>query len=204
MRVSEVQVINGERVENENFKDVHFDHRYHKILNLKSKNILEGDENGKFNPDNNVTKAEWIKMVAVATGYIKDSQSVSSDEKHWVGPYASYGYEKGFIDEMEDFNPEEEITLSEAMSILVKAMGYPEGYAFKRGGNDGYAVIANELGIYKNSWKREYNQTFPRYNAAIYIFNALDKPMMESVTDSDGKTTYNVSESKCLMNTYFK
>lgn len=204
MRVSEVQVVNGERVENESFADVKFGYSYHKILNLKGKKILEGDENGKFNPGNNVTRAEWVKMVAVATGYTKDCQLESADEEHWVYPYVSYCYEKGFLDEIEEFKPEEEVTLSEAMSILVKAMGYPEGYAFKQGGNDGYAVIAEELGVYKNSWKREYNQSFPRYNAAIYIFNALDKPMMEGITDAEGTTIYNISQSKCLMNTYFK
>ena len=143
-------------------------------------------------------------MVAVATGYTKDYQSESTDEKHWVYPYVSYCYEKGFLDEIEEFNADEEITLSEAMSILIKAMGYPDGYAFKQGGKDGYAVIAEELEVYKNSWKREYNQTFPRYNAAIYIFNALDKPMMEGITNSEGTIIYNISQSKCLMNTYFK
>ena len=30
--------------------------------------IVEGDENGKFNPDNNVTRAEFAKMVVEARG----------------------------------------------------------------------------------------------------------------------------------------
>ena len=214
INVSEVELIDGAPKEIKQFKDYPSYKTYFQLLELKSKGILNGYEDESLKPKQNVTKAEWIKMVAVTFGYTKDyvPRDFFEDVKEncWAYPYVSYCCEKGLIADEEQFEPETEITLRAAMAILIKGMGYPESYAFKQGGNDGYAVIAKAMGVFKNTDNIEFTDSFKRADAALCIFNALDKPMMIFSTDERGNTTYapadgkNNREYKTIRSTYFK
>ena len=214
INISEVELIEGEPKEIKQFKDYPSYKTYFQLLELKSKGILNGYEDESLKPKQNVTKAEWIKMVAVAFGYTKDyvPKDFFEDVKvnYWAYPYVSYCYEKGLIADEELFEPETEITLRDAMAILIKGMGYPESYALKQGGNDGYAIIAKAMGVFKNTDNIEFTDSFKRADAALCIFNALDKPMMIFSTDERGNTTYapadgkNNREYKTIRSTYFK
>lgn len=214
INVSEVELIDGKSKEIKQFKDYPSYNTYFQLLELKSKGILNGYEDDTFKPKQNVTKAEWIKMVAVAFGYTKDyvPKDFFEDVKEncWAYPYVSYCCEKGLIADEDLCEPETEISLRDAMAILIKGMGYPESYAFKQGGNDGYANIAKAMGVFKNTHNIEFTDSFKRADAAICVFNALDKPMMVFSTDEKGITTYvpadgkNNREYKTIRSTYFK
>ena len=64
--------------------------------------VVNGDENGKFNPDNSVTRAEFAKMVVEALGD-GDAAASSSYTKfadaqgHWAAGYIETGVGKQFI-----------------------------------------------------------------------------------------------------------
>ena len=214
INISEIELIDGEPKEIKQFKDYPSYKTYFQLIDLKSKYIINGYEDESFKPKQNVTKAEWVKMVAVAFGYTKDYEAKDFFEdvpkENWAYPYVSYCCEKGLIADEELFEPETEITLRDAMAILIKGMGYPESYAFKQGGNDGYAVIAKEMDVFKNTHNMEFTDSFKRADAAICIFNALDKPMMIFTTDERGTTTFvpangkNNREYKTIRSTYFK
>ncbi|MBQ7821973.1 MAG: S-layer homology domain-containing protein [Clostridia bacterium] len=95
--------------------------------------IMNGDENGDLKLDNNVTRAEFSKMLVTASIY-KDSISTSAistgfsdvSASHWAAPYIRvaannkwiYGYSDG------TFAPSSNIKLEEAATMLLRILGY--------------------------------------------------------------------------------
>lgn len=97
--------------------------------------IMNGDENGDLNLDKNVTRAEFIKM-ALCTSTLKNSinsgstASLFSDLRasHWAIGYVSVGVKNGFIKGYLDgtFRPDNAVTLEEAVTVMLRIMGYSE------------------------------------------------------------------------------
>ncbi|MDY3928726.1 MAG: S-layer homology domain-containing protein [Clostridia bacterium] len=100
------------------FKDMtgHWSERFVDILDEKG--IIDGDENGKFRPDEYVKTDEFIKLVTKATGFTGDYES-----GYWAQPYINEAYDKEYIydDEFSSFS--DNITRGEAAMILVRALG---------------------------------------------------------------------------------
>ena len=71
------------------------------ITYLASREIINGTGNGLFQPQNNVTRAEFVKMTALLTekSIPKASQSHFEDvaETEWFAPYVAWAFEKGYI-----------------------------------------------------------------------------------------------------------
>lgn len=103
------------------------------IETVKILGIMNGDENGNMNLTSNVTRAEFVKMVVCASKY-KDSipeQSYYSPfndvtYKHWSAKYVQIAVEAGWISGYGDgtFRPDNNITLEECVSIVLKLLGY--------------------------------------------------------------------------------
>lgn len=95
--------------------------------------IISGDENGNINSSENVTRAEFAKMLIKASAY-KDSiqegsgSSPFKDVKytHWASDYiktaVNEGWMSGYVDGT--FRPENLITFEEAASAVLKLLGY--------------------------------------------------------------------------------
>ena len=85
------------------FPDVDKSASYAGAVNtLTALGVVNGDDNGKFNPDNTVTRAEFTKMVVEAIGEGSAAASSSytkfADAKgHWGAGYIETGVAKGFI-----------------------------------------------------------------------------------------------------------
>lgn len=77
------------------FSDVSEEHWAFDAINyLKNKNIISG-YNGLFNPQNNVTREELMKMIVTAFNLdTKDNDSafLDLDKTHWAYPYVSTAY----------------------------------------------------------------------------------------------------------------
>lgn len=97
--------------------------------------IMNGDNYGNLNLDNNVTRAEFIKM-ALCTSALKDKINSGSNvspfvdvrASHWAVGYVttavSNGYIKGYLDGT--FKPDNQVTLEEAATVMLRIMGYSE------------------------------------------------------------------------------
>lgn len=147
--------------------------------------------------DENVSRAEAIKMICVMAQY--DVDSTASDHSyfpdvstnHWALKYISAGYEYGIINGNEDgfFCPEDTVTSTELQKMLVCALGYNE-YAQNIGGYPhGYLSFANSLGISKNI-SIDADVPLDRNNAMTLIYNALDVPIMEVGPFENGEDSY--------------
>ena len=107
---------------------------YADVRELAGMKVIEGYTNGSFQPEGNVTRAEFIKLIVsllCEEKYTPDGnmfKDVGPDE--WYSTYIASAIVYGFID-MKDygdtFHPDQPITRREVAKILVKALGVEAG-----------------------------------------------------------------------------
>ena len=104
-----------------------------KLEVIRAMGIMTGDQNGNLNLSNSVTRAEFVKMMSMASVYkdsIGDGSGVSlfTDVKssYWASEYIKLAIEKGWVYGYVDgsFRPGNTITLEEACTALLRMLGY--------------------------------------------------------------------------------
>lgn len=104
---------------------------------LRWHDIVSGDENGRFNPENNVTRAEILKMLCTAFNIPKKSDVVFEDVKDgdWFGEYAAgaAALELVYGDENGNFYPNEDITRQD-LAVMIWRFAKSAGYEFGESG----------------------------------------------------------------------
>ena len=163
---------------------------YEAVTALKDAGIVSGDENGRFNPENNVTRAEYIKLVVMAleldlSGGSSDFSDVSADA--WFKPYIDAAFVNGLItgDDNNCANPDDFITREDMSVILYRAYDFGEQLTAEITFADSenisqYAKVAVDVlsekgivnGIGNNTFAPKNNAT--RAQAAQIIFNVLN------------------------------
>ena len=100
---------------------------------IQALGIITGDSSGDLNLSSPVTRAEFVTMMTAASSY-KDSigegsgvslfKDVKSD--HWASEYIKLAVEQGWMSGYVDgtFRPDNQITLEEACTALLKMLGY--------------------------------------------------------------------------------
>lgn len=154
---------------------------------LQALDIMNGDGDGNFRPNDTIKRSEVTKMAVLAMGLGDAAESAGGysnfpdvPASHWANGYINVaaaqklvvGYDTGY------FLPDKEITYQEAMAIFVRAMGY-EVYAQSKGGfPQGYIVAGSNNGLAKNV---QGSSTAPisRGNVAFMTVNALEAKIME-------------------------
>lgn len=112
--------------QSEKFSDIkdHWAKEY--IEDLASKEVIEGYEDGKYYPDNEVLRSEAIKMVMQGVGFTLSScdPSIFPDlnGEDWFCKTATLAFKKGFIEGDDGMlYPARKITRAEAVKILLSA-----------------------------------------------------------------------------------
>lgn len=151
---------------------------------LKNLNLINGYNAYEFAPDNQITRAEFTKMISSLLN-ITDLSVTSQEihyfrdvsDSHWAAPYIYALYGLGIVngDENQRFHPEDQITLQEAVKIIVAALGYDIQSQESGGYPNGYIQIANQLGILQNI-SISFTDTITRGIAALLMDYALDVP----------------------------
>lgn len=102
------------------------------ILFLCERGVINGNPDGTFKPNDNITRAEFVKLVATAMGLSVSSGStafgdVSADS--WYAPYVAAVFNQGIVngDEYGNFNPEANITRQDMVTMLYRAVGAESG-----------------------------------------------------------------------------
>ncbi len=110
------------------------------VSDLTSAEIISGYENGCFGPNNEVTRAEFTKMVLGAAEWnglyvpvaMSDSDIYFNDvpNNEWYWHYVNQATANGFVSGYEDktFKPNSQISRSEAVQILYNASPYLQDY----------------------------------------------------------------------------
>ena len=160
------------------------------IKDLYDFGIMQGDENGDLRLKDNISRAEFCKMVCVALGFknISSNQLFVVEDFYDVNPeHWAYGYiqtAKGLslIDGVGKgyFNPNGNIKICDAVKILISALGY-ETKTEKISYPQGYLTIAEDISLIK---KEEFQaeKYAIREEIAYLISTALDIPILRQTS----------------------
>ena len=113
--------IGTELIETNVFPDVQEDHwAYRYIAAAKENGIVDGDENGNFNPESNITNEELIKMAVCLVGYGQKAYYTGG----YPAGYAAVAAEIGLTKDMQ-FEVGASAVRSDAGIILYNALSVP-------------------------------------------------------------------------------
>ena len=157
---------------------------------LTTLGIIEGTDQGTYNPTGDVDRAQMAKMISVAltnnedcdTLYQNVNSGLTDIAANWARGYINYCYTLGIIAGRGDntFDPSANVTGVEAAKMLLTALGYDaniEGLV----GNDwalNTAALAQNLGIFRN-FTKDVSEPLNRDDAALLIYNALDVELIQ-------------------------
>ena len=171
---------------------------------LVSLGVVEGFEDGSFQPNGTVTRAQMAKMIYVlrtgksdASAYNDDKTSFTDIGSHWARGYIKYCQSLGIIAGKSNtkFVPNEMVSAQEAAKMLLVTLGYDANKAGLVGTN--WAAKTNALAD-ENGLLEDVNTSFtgpcPRQYAAQLIYNTLDANTV--VWRDDAYTNVNVIGGK--------
>lgn len=124
----------GEDTKSE-FTDLPTSHwAYEAVTALKDLGIVNGVSADSFAPDNNVTRAEFTKMVAVLFGLkatSTESKFADCGADDWFTPYVLAAAEAGYVNGVDDthFAPDAQITRQDICTILGRVLDANEAAA---------------------------------------------------------------------------
>lgn len=106
------------------FTDIDSSHwAYDSVINLSKKYILNGYLDGTFKPDNNITRAEFAKIIVSATNSV-DPYAIAAfndvSSSDWYYSYVATAYTMGYITGYPDgsFHPNDNITRADICTIV--------------------------------------------------------------------------------------
>lgn len=168
--------------------------------------IMTGDENGDLNLSDNVTRAEFARML-VATSSYKDKVSAVSNVSpfrdvpytHWAAAYVKTAVEQGWLTGYLDgtYHPEQNITLEEADTGVLKLLGYSTT-DFSGAYPYGQLSLANSLGL-NDRISASQGDTMTRQDMMYLFYNLLSADTKEGTAyseslgytlDADGNIDY--------------
>ena len=163
---------------------------------LVSLGIVEGFEDGSFQPNGTVTRAQMAKMIYVlrtgnsdASAYNDEKSSFTDINGHWARGYIKYCQSLGIIagKNATTFAPNASVTAQEAAKMLLVTLGYNAEKAGLTGA--GWAAktnaLADEAGLLEDV-NTSFTAACPRQYAAQLIYNAIDA---KTVVLRDGEYT---------------
>lgn len=162
---------------------------YSVVQELNALKIIIGNPNVEYNPEASITRGEYALILERYLG-LQDSQNLvtgfadvpsTHDSYHAIGALVGAGYMQPI--DATRFEPEWNMGLEDAASILLNIMGY--GPIAER---KGYITTASDVGLLKGI---AMGTTFvSRRNIAMLIYNSLDAETMETTGISlDGSVT---------------
>ena len=183
------------------FSDVDSSNSYiEAISTLSTLQVINGYEDGSFQPEKEITRAEYTKMIVYMLGMDSFTTPITTftdvPESHWANAYIKTAFDMGIINGFDDgtFRPDAPVTYEQALKMLVCTLGY-EAYAEVAGGYpNGYRAQAEDLDLTDIVTGVGYESNAPRAVIAQIMFNGLEVPMKGIVNgklEDTGKTLIN-------------
>ena len=156
---------------------------------LATLNVINGKEDGSYDPTGTITRGEMAKMICVILNGGNDpvlgetvADSYTDTASHWAKAYIEYCTTLGIVAGKGDgtFDPNGQVTVAEAGKMVLVALGYNAGVEGYTGGNwqINTDVRANALGLYDDLDYTNTSAALTRDNAAQMLYNALDCKMV--------------------------
>lgn len=179
--------------------------------------VINGKDNGNFDPEGIVTRAEMAKIICVMLNNGKDpnlgttAAAFPDTVNHWANSYIAYCANQGIVagDNHGKFNPEATVTGTEAAKMMLVALGYDSDVFNFTGASWAINVNAqaNKAKLYDDV-DSVATDGLSRDNAAQMAYNTLSAFLMEKTYDkvlSSGEISYNyvLSNTTTFLNEYF-
>ena len=109
------------------YSDINMGHwAYESVLRLSQRGVIAGDGNKNFRPDDNVTRAEFLKMILSAMDLYDENAECNFpdvDVTAWYYKYVASGSVMGVVkgDDSGNFNPNAKISRQDAVKIMYNA-----------------------------------------------------------------------------------
>ena len=179
---------------------------------LVSLGVIEGFEDGSFQPNGTVTRAQMAKMIYVlrtgnsdASAYNDDKTSFTDIGTHWARGYIKYCQSLNIIAGKSNtkFCPNDKVTAQEAAKMLLVTLGYDAQKAGLVGA--GWAsktnALADENGLLENV-NTSFTAACPRQYAAQLIYNAIDAATVVWRDDAYTNQNYNGKDNQTIGEKY--
>ena len=188
------------------FTDVKETDWFYNVLNeVVYRGIIEGYPDGTFKPQNNITRAEFTKVIIFALELeMLEGNAFIDTENHWAKDMINTAVENHIIDRSEygySYVPDEKITRIEMAKMIVRALGFEKDAKNKAGEktkfldnitikdtDKGYVIIASDNGIingYPNNTFQP-NGKATRAEAAQMLMNALNYKAVKDAKTEEG------------------
>ena len=151
------------------YADVTSENNQEAIEVLQAVGIMVGDENGNFNPDQNVTRNEMAVIMANLMEYnvasYKDT-SPFTDVPSWAEPYVAACWTNGITagTSATTYGGSNDVTTAQAALMLMKALGYFQ---------------------YSTDFGADWQLSTVRQGNAIDLFNGVDSGVEQAMTRND-------------------
>lgn len=168
--------------------------------------IMVGDaEDGAFRPEDPILRSEMAKVASYSVGLedvVKSSNGTTRfpdvPAEHWASGAINVAHQQGLAigDTELTFRPDENVTFEEAVTIIVRALGYEPAAKDKGGFPTGHMYIASSNQLLKGI-DAVATQGAKRGDVAQLVFNAVTVNLMEQV-GFGSNVTYEVVDKTLL------
>ena len=172
------------------YADVTSEDNQEAIEVLQAVEIMVGDENGDFNPDQNVTRNEMAVVMSNLMEYNVASYANTSpftDVPSWAEPYVAACFVNGITagTSATTYGGSETVTTAQAALMLMKALGYFQ-YASDFGGDWQLATTrqGNAIDLF-NGVDSGVTQAMTRNDVAQLVLNTLESGMVTPTTSGN-------------------
>ena len=175
---------------------------------LSALGIVNGYEDGSFQPDGEITRAEAATMIVGALNMTEDAKASAGTSKFadvntdasWATGYVNVGVAQGFIAGMNDttFAPKDNVTYAQMCVMLTKITGYGDYAAANSTASDwsaGYTSMAASVGINKGVQVAK-DAKLTRAQVAQMLYNALLTPQLGVTEYTFSGNTYSQLDGK--------
>lgn len=162
------------------FPDVDEDSAYVEATEfLLDLGVMEGDDQGNFNPNKFVTRAEMAAIICRMLG--EDFSEAKGGttftdvaESHWANAYITKVAELGIVegDGNGIFGPSDVVTYEQAVTMLIRAIGCSDDANNAGGYPNGFIYVANENGYLEGISAKNGDQMM-RWQVAILCHNIM-------------------------------
>lgn len=169
------------------YADVNSNHHEEAIAVMQAVGVMIGDENGNFNPDQKVTRAEMAVVMANLLGLkvddYKNTTIPFTDVPEWAAPYVAACYSNGITSgtSATTYGSNELVTAVQASLMMMKALGYFQ---------------------YQSDFGSDWQIATIKQASSIDLFNDIDTGVTEALTrDSVAQLGLNTLEATMVQPT---
>lgn len=160
------------------------------VARLEMLDILKGYPDGTFKPENTITRAEFAAVAVRVKGLGAVAEAAAGlpsgftdvPASHWAAGYVGVAGSTGIVNGIGGglFAPSAPVKYEEAVTMLVRALGYEVSAQAKGGYPFGYLIVAQEIKLL-DGVKGTMGTPAVRGLVAQMTDNALEIPMMIQV-----------------------